>query len=97
MAISAVYGDLCRIVRAGPWKQEPELVPAHTGDQAVAPDIGEEKPAHDAQDLVADVVPMDVVDPLEVIDFSHHQVRGCRPARGGRRDLQSPSSLLWSR
>ncbi len=41
-------GDLCRIVRAGPWEQEPELVPAHTGDQAVAPDIGVENPAHDA-------------------------------------------------
>jgi hypothetical protein len=30
----------------------------------------------DAQNLVADVVPMDVVDPLEVIDVSHHQLRG---------------------
>ena len=65
-----------RVVRAGPWQQEPELVPAHTGDQAVAPDVGEEDLADDAQDLVADVVPAGVVDALEVIDIGHHEVRG---------------------
>ena len=69
-------GDPGRIVRAGPWQQEPELVPAHTGDQAVAPDIGEEDLAYNAQDLVADVVPAGVVDALEVIDIGHHEMRG---------------------
>jgi hypothetical protein len=64
------------MVRAGPWQQDAELVPAHTGDQALAPDIAAEDLTDDAQDLVADVVPMDVVDPLEVIDVSHHQLRG---------------------
>ena len=68
--------DPGRVVRAGPWQQEPELVPAHTGDQAVAPDIGEEDLADNAQDLVPDVVPVGVVDALEVIDIGHHEMRG---------------------
>ena len=63
-------------MRAGPWQQEPELVAADTGDQAVAPDVGEEDLADDTQDLVADVVPVGVVDALEVIDIGHHEVRG---------------------
>jgi hypothetical protein len=68
--------DPGRIVRAGPWQQEPELVPAQAGDQAVAPDVGEEDFADNAQDLVADIVAMGVVDPLEVIDIGHHELRG---------------------
>ena len=68
--------DPGRVVRAGPRQQEPELVAAHTGDQAVAPDIGEEDLAYNAQDLVADVVPAGVVDALEVIDIGHHEMRG---------------------
>ena len=68
--------DRGRVVRAGPWQQDPELVPAHTGDQAVAPDIGEEDLADNAQDLVADVVAASVVNALEVIDIGHHKVRG---------------------
>jgi hypothetical protein len=64
------------IVRAGPWQQEPELVSAQTGDQAVAPDIGQEDVGYDAQDLVEDVEPVGVVDPLEIIDIGHHKVRG---------------------
>src|SRR5918996_2324168 len=39
--------------------------PRQTGDQAVAPDIGEEDLADDTQDLVADVVPLGVVDTLK--------------------------------
>ena len=69
--------DRGRVVRAGPWQQDPELVPTHTGDQAVAPDIGEEDladdaqdlVADDAQDLVADVVAASVVNAFEVIDI----------------------------
>ena len=56
--------DPCRIARARLEQQEPELIPAHTGDQAVAPDIGAEDPTDNAQDLVAGVVPMGVVNPL---------------------------------
>ena len=76
--------DRGRVVRAGPWQQDPELVPTHTGDQAVAPDIGEEDladdaqdlVADDAQDLVADVVAASVVNAFEVIDIGRHKVRG---------------------
>jgi hypothetical protein len=57
-------GDPCRIARARLWQQELELIPAYTGDQAVAPDIGAEDPTDNAQDLVAGVVPMGVVNPL---------------------------------
>ena len=68
--------DPCRIARARLEQQEPELIPAHTRDQAVAPDIGAEDLAYNAQDLVAGVVPMGVVNPLEVIDIGHHELRG---------------------
>ena len=63
--LAQAVGDPDRVVGAGPWQQEPELVPAHTRDQAVAPDIGEEDLADDTQDLVADVVPLGVVDTLK--------------------------------
>jgi hypothetical protein len=68
--------DRRRVVRAGPWQQDPELVPAHTRDQAVAPDIGEEDLADDVQHLVADVVAASIVNAPEVIDIGHHEVRG---------------------
>jgi hypothetical protein len=68
--------DPGRVVRAGPRQQEPELVPAQTGDQAAAPDMAEEDLADDTQDLVAGVVGMRVVDALEVIDIGQHEVRG---------------------
>jgi hypothetical protein len=58
-------GDPGRIGRARPRQQEPELVSAQPRDQAVAPDVGEEDLADDAQDLVADVVPMGVVTRLK--------------------------------
>jgi hypothetical protein len=74
-------GDPDRIVRAGSWQQEPELVPAQTGDHAVAPDLGDEDFAHDPQDLVTDVVAMGVVDLLEVVDIDHREVRRRRAAR----------------
>jgi hypothetical protein len=35
-----------------------------------------EDPTDNAQDLVARVVPMGVVHPLEVIDIGHHELRG---------------------
>jgi hypothetical protein len=63
-------------VRAGPRQQEAELVAGHTGYHAVGPDIGEEGFAYNAQDFVADSVAMGVVDPLEVIDIGHHELRG---------------------
>ena len=63
-------------MRACLWQQDPELVPAHTRDQAVAPDVGEEDLAYNAQDLVPDVVPAGVIDALEVIDIGHHEMRG---------------------
>jgi hypothetical protein len=68
--------DPGRVTRAGAWQQEPELVAAHTGDQAVAPDMDEQDLADDPQDLVADVVPVGVVDALEMIDIGHHEVSG---------------------
>jgi hypothetical protein len=46
--LAQAVGDLGRIARAGPWQQEPELIPAHTRDQVLAPDMGAEDPAHDA-------------------------------------------------
>jgi hypothetical protein len=57
-------------------QQEAELIPAHARNQVVASDMGQENLAHDAQNLVADVVTMGVVDALEVIDIRHYQVRG---------------------
>ena len=50
--LAQANGDPGRIVRACPWQQEAELVPAQTGDQAVAPYIGEKDLAYNAQDLV---------------------------------------------
>ena len=70
-------GDPCRIVRACLWQQDPELVPAHTRDQAVAPDVGEEDLAYNAQDLVPDACPRVLIEhALEVIDIGHHEMRG---------------------
>jgi hypothetical protein len=74
--LAKTVGDPDRVVGAGSWQQEPKLIPTHARNQAVAPDISEEHLAHDTQDLVADVVPVSVVDALEVIDVGHDEVSG---------------------